>query len=1116
MTPRPAQPLWLVCVVVIAATLAVRESRAQEVVLQVRPQPVLSTPLGFRHLGPEQGLSSWRANDVLQDRAGYVWIGTPNGLDRFDGYRVKTYRNDPADPRSLSGSFVSTLYEDRSGRLWVGTQAGLDVYDPRTDRFDRRIGVDVIPSVNALFEDQSGSIWIGTFGNGLYQFDPINQSLTSYRHNSGDSTSLSSNNVNDIFEDRSGRLWIATLAGLDRLDRASGGYVVYRHDASNSRTLSNDAVWDVFEDRGGTLWVGTDGGGLNRFDPETGQFFAYRHDPSDPTTLSDDRLSRMFEDERGALWVGTFGGGVSVLDPLRETFTVARHDVTNSSSLSNDSVTDIKADRSGLIWVATAGGVDVYDPQRQAYTLYQQGPNAATSLASNTVTAVHQDQSGRLWVGTRDRGVDLVDRPSGEVSHLGALTGGQSLSNPFVWDITSDQSGAVWISTYGGGLYHLDPATGSLSAVRRDPANPHGLSDDTVGDLLVDRGKRLWIGTRSGGLNRLDPGGKDFTVYRHDQANPRSLSHDAVRGLAEDASGFIWVGTADGGLNRLDPATGDFIHFRHNPRDPSSLNDDGVYALHVDRGGVLWVGLQGEGVDRFQPLPESTDGAPRGSFVHYRERDGLASDEVLAILEDGPATDTSAGNIWVVTGRGLSRIGAQSYSIRSYGSAEGIPAGPYTRGHDSTTDGKLLLGSSSGLIEFDPQAVRSHSSAPPIVFTDFQLANKPVVPGNSSPLRRSIDSTDVVELNWSDRVISIEFAALSFRAPAQNRYRYMLEGFDQDWTEVDSTRRLATYTNLDPGTYVFRVTGSNDSGEFNPVGRSLTLIITPPWWATWWFRGLALALGVSALAGAYVWRVRNLKEQHRQLEALVSERTQALEGALETRDVFLRALAHDLKAPLTSLAWHVQMLSRTVRSGHLDPAGLDDALQAIGRGATEAVSAIDELHDLTRLAAGAPIPLRREALDLVALARQLIDARVDSSQRKLHLECTESSLTVQADRARLARVLDNLLDNATKYSAAESDIRVSVEREVADGSEWAVLRVQDHGVGIPDSDLPHVFERYQRGSNVALIAGEGLGLASVRQLVELHGGRLEVESREGIGSTFSIKLTLEPGAIAIS
>jgi len=401
------------------------------------------------------------------------------------------------------------------------------------------------------------------------------------------------------------------------------------------------------------------------------------------------------------------------------------------------------------------------------------------------------------------------------------------------------------------------------------------------------------------------------------------------------------------------------------------------------------------------------------------------------------------------------------------------------------------------------------------VFSAFLLANKPVEPSDSGPLARPIDMTDTVQLGWDNRVISIEFAALSFRAPEFSRYRYMLDGFDTQWSEVDSTRRLVTYTNLDPGWYVFRVTGSNASGVWNPTGRALTLIISPPWWGTWWFRIFGTAIIAGGLLVAYLWRVRSLKAQQRLLEAVVAQRTQALEealgtqqAALDTRDEFLRALAHDLKAPLSNLSWHVQMLNRRARDGRLEPDALDKGLEAISIGSAEAVAAIDELHDLTRLAASSPLPLQLEPVDLVALVRQLVAARLETSRHDVEFVSDYETLTGHVDRARLARIFDNLLDNATKYSPAGGQIRVSVDREVVDGAESAVLRVQDYGLGIPLEDLPHVFERYRRGSNVAQIPGDGLGLASVRQLVELHGGQIGVESREGRGSTFTIRLPL--------
>jgi len=1060
----------------------------------------------FTHLDIDDGLSSARTVAVAQDPAGFLWIGTTNGLDRYDGYAVQAYRSDPQDPGSLNGSWIQTLYVDRSGSLWVGTTAGANVYDPDTDTFRRTpIGLQG-QFISTLYQDSSGLMWLGTRGNGVYSFDPVSQQLTSYRHKPDDPRSLSNDQVQTVVEDRSGTLWIGTFGGLDRFDRATGGFTEYRHDDREPRSLSYDVVWDLLEDRAGTLWVGTDGGGLDAFDPSRRDFVHYRHDPNDPTTLSGDRIGCLAEDTQGALIVGTFTAGLSVLDPTRTTFGGARHHANDPSSLVNDTVFDCAADRSGLVWLATAGGLDMYDPLRQAVTLYRPGPNPSTDLASEIVAAVHEDRRGRRWVGTTDRGLDVVDRQTGQVTHYPADTTGQGLSNPYVSAITSDPSGAVWVGTHGGGLYRLDPDANTFTAYRHAPGNPRSLSDDTVMDLLVARDGALWVGTRSGGLNRLDPSTGTFTHYGHDPADPASLSADIVHTLAETANGDIWAGTIGGGLDRLDPATGAVRHFRHDPADPATLGDDSVNALLVDRAGVLWVGFAGGGLDSLQLAP----GDPgRASVRHYREQDGLASDEVASMLEDGLATDATPGTLWIATGRGLSQLDAARQTFRTYGPEAGLPPEPLTRAHAIGQRGTLLFGSLGGLIELDPGELLADGYVPPIVLTDFLLANQRVRPGANGPLTRPVDRTDTIQVSWDQRVISFEFAALDFRRPGLNRYRYMLDGFDRQWIEVDSTRRLVTYTNLEAGTYVFRVTGSNGSGVWNPTGRTLTLIITPPWWATWWFRSLLAVLLIGGVDASYLWRVRTLQAQQRRLETLVAQRTNELQAALGTRDVFLRTLAHDLKTPLLSLTWHVEALQHSVQRGSPEPARLADDLQAIAAGAGEALAAIDELHDLTRLEAGAPLPLNREPIDLAAFVEQLVGARGATAPDQFRVEVRTAGLRVDGDRARLTRVLNNLVDNAVKYGRAGGNVYISIERDHDQGTEWAVVRVQDVGIGIPAGDLPQVFERYQRGSNATHIPGEGLGLASVRQLVQLHGGRVEVDSGEGVGTTVTVRLPLE-------
>ena len=840
----------------------------------------------FTHITMEHGLSDRRVTSIIQDSAGFMWFGTTNGLNRYDGYNIVDFRNVTTDTNSLSGNYVTGLYEDRAGTLWIGTRSGLNAFDRRTEQFSR------------------------------------------YAHDEANATSLGNNIVTSLYEDREGALWIGTLGGLYRLDRATGIFTRYSHDPDNLQSLSDFAVWDLHQDRAGTMWVGFDGGGLGRFDPSTGTFSYYRHDPADLRSLSDDRIDSILETSAGELWVGTLTGGVNVLDQARSAFDVYRHDEAMPASLANDSIPDIYEDRSGLIWVGTGGGgVDVYNPGQQAFKIYRKEPDSSASLASNIVSAAYEDGNGALWIGTRDSGLDRFDRQSGQIVHFPPdPSNPQALGFPFVSAIAEDpecrggaedegRSCGLWVATNGGGLYRLDPSLGTFTGYRHDPDNPLSISNDTIVAMHFDRSSRLWIATRDGGLNRFECEGRGTTddgaedegrrcgvsmLYRNDPSDPFSLSSDSVRAVLEDESGSIWVGTVGGGLNRLHPATGRFTRYRHDPEDLSSLGDDSVFALHIDREGVLWVGMFGGGLDRFNPAD--------GTFTHYREAQGLASDQVMAIMEDNTGTP-GAGNLWIVSGPGISRLGRDRRTMHTYDSADGLLTTEYTLGHYGARTGEMLVGSFDGLITFDPSRVRDDTYVPPVVLTNFLLANRPVAIGENSPLRQAIDLTERIELSYAERVIMFEFAGLSYRDPKNNRYRYKLEGFDPDWTEVDSTRRLVTYTNLSPGEYVFRVTASNADGVWNPAVRTITLVLIPPWWEMLWFRGLLVLLAAGIGLAFYRWRVSHLEKQRRRLEVRITEHTADLaqaNSALEAQ------IAERKEAELALQYANTQMLQRVV------------------------------------------------------------------------------------------------------------------------------------------------------------------------------------------------------------
>ena len=1080
----------------------------------------------FTRITTEQGLSDLRIEAILQDSAGFIWFGTSNGLNRYDGTTIVAYRNDPANPRSLSGNFITDLHEDRAGTIWVGTRSGLNAFDRRTEQFTRyRHRPDDPRSlsnnlVQSIYEDRSGVLWLGTL-DGLNRFDRASGTFTHYRHDPANPRSISNNGVRKIDEDQSGALWIGTLGGLNRFDRASGTFTHYRHDPANPRSLSHDVIWDIYRDRSGILWVGTDGGGLDRYDPASDSFIHYRHSPADPASLSDDRIDCIFEDSSGALWVGTFPGGLSVLDPARRTFTVSRYDQARPAGLSSNTVTDIIEDRSGLIWIGTAGGAHLYNPRQQAFTIYRHDPQDANTLASNSVSAVYEDAEGVLWIGTRDRGLDRFDRRTAQVVHYPPDPDNpHGLGHPYVASIAQDRAGALWIGTYGGGLYRLDLPSGGFTAYRHDPANPRSISSDSIGSIHIDRTGIVWVATVYNGLNRLDPQTGDVTVYRHNPNDPNSLSVDATWSLAEDAQGMIWIGTLGGGLNRLDPATGQVTRYRHDPNDLASLSDDNVYDLHIDRSGVLWVGTYGGGLHRFEPAS--------GSFTQYREHDGLASDRVLSILEDNDAGAAAAGNLWITTSRGLSKLDRDRKTLHTYDTADGLPLTDYDYGHTRTRGGELLIASFAGLIAFDPAQVKDDPYVPPVVFTDFLLENAPVPVGETSVLRQTIDHLDTLELTYADRVIAFEFAALSYRAPQQNRYRYRLEGFDQGWIEVDARRRLVTYTNLDPGSYVFHVTGSNGDGVWNEAGRAIRIVIAPPWWETFWFRALAIALAVGVGFGAYQLRVRGIRLRTGELEQQVAERTQALtrtneqlvaakeqaEAADRAKSEFLATMSHELRTPLhTIMGYNRLMLSSPVL-----PLIHREHTRVVERSADHLTMLINNVLELAKIEAG-HIPLSPTSVNLSRMLNGLAEMfRLQAERNGLRLRyLVDPNLptSVVVDTVKLRQVLINLLGNAVKFTQAGAitlTVRgaIPLEPPVATPGQAApdvllIFEVADTGPGLTPEEQRQIFEAFvQANAGRHLGIGTGLGLTISRHFVRLMDGTIRVQSTLGHGTVFEV------------
>ncbi len=874
-------------------------------------------PVTFERLAPELAASGSRVWSILQDRHGFMWFGSTNGLIRYDGQAAVTFVHAAANPHSLSDNFIDTMIEDRTGALWVGTEGGgLNKFDPRTERFRSFLHDPGNPHslssnhVGALCEDRSGILWIGTRGGGLNRLvrsvEGNDEAVTfdRYRQDPNNPQSLSHDDVYAIHQDKTGALWIGTYGGglnkmtlpTDEAGAAKNGiirpaFIRYRHDPANPNSLSNDNVYSICADpfNSDILWIGTWGGGLNRFNTKTGACRRYQNLPTDEHSLSDDKVARVFVDQSNVLWAGTWGGGLNRLvlgsnvsdqgnDFAASRFARFKSDPFDPCALTHNNVVSIYEDRTGLLWIGTAGGgVSIYDRERKPFRHYRNHPLEPNSLSENDVRSIYEDRDGNLWVGTQGGGLNQFDRGRQRVrryQHNPANS--SSLGDNSVWAIHEDRQGILWLGTFNG-LDRFDRRTGKCTHYRHDLGNPGSLNENTVYAICEDRRGFLWIGTE-GGLNQFNPQTEDFTHYRHEAGDPHSLSANAVLTIREDSrdDGILWLGTSDG-LDRFDRRQQLFIRYQHDPKDSLSLSHNAVYALHQDRAGALWIGTAG-GLNKL--LTQEEGERPAGSFIHYTRKEGLPSDFIASILED------EEGNLWVGTPEGLAKFNPDTGNCRQYAAHDGLLNSDFSaRACFKSPGGEMFFGGPNGLNAFFPATIRDNPYAPPIVLTELQLANQPVAIGGESVLQSALAQTEALRLPYKERVISFEFAALNYRAPHQNRYRYKLEGFDENWIEVDSKNRRATYANLCPGEYTFRVTGSNNDGVWNEEGKALALVVTPPWEQTWWFRISALLSLALSLVSAHLLRTRSIRRRNVELGREIAERQKAEEkfqGLLES------------------------------------------------------------------------------------------------------------------------------------------------------------------------------------------------------------------------------------------
>ena len=1070
----------------------------------------------FRHLTPAEGLSQGGVNDIQQDADGFVWLATQDGLDRYDGSTCRIYTNDLDDPRSLSGNGVWCLDLDRRGRLWFGTEdAGFGFYDPATDNFtnfrcDPRAGnaLDAYEVVDLLVHPDE-SIWLATAASGIVRFDPSDSTFAGFDPSSEGTVRVPSEETWALAVDHDGIVWAATSAGLVAFGGDGRPEKVFAHAADDSTSLVADMVYRLHVDSRNRLWVGTIAG-LDLLDRATGRFRHFKSSRQDPSTLSGGSIAGIAEGPDGEIWVATMTAGLNVLSLPEGRVRRVGHENQDRHSLMSDSINSLKIDADGLLWVAVDKGADVLDLHAKRFHHVAPRDPLSGELENRTVWSVAEDRNGDVWMGTDDGLYRYGRQDSRMVVYRENSNNPAALCSSGLAFVFSDSRGELWAGSDRQGLSRYDFAHDAFINYGTRPGDNAGLALHRYFGICEGVDRRLWLATMSG-------------LLEYDARADTFIEHGAMaaqlRVVQADSHGKVWLGTWQETLECYDPETGRSQVYRHDPDDPASLSNNVVICMLEDSRQRLWVGT-GNGLNLYHRATNT--------FSRYGVRDGLPNATIYGILE---APD---GALWISTNHGLSRFDPDHISCDNYDVSDGLQDDEFnSQSRSSGASGYMYFGGVNGVTMFRPGEIRNSTLRPKLAVTNLQLLNRsvPVGPDQNGRtlLAGPVNRADAIELQHDDRVVTFEFAAFDYVAPQGLLYAYILEGFDPEWHQVVN-RRHATYTNLPPGRYTFRVRATNHDGVWSPREARLAVTVTPPLWRTPWFMVLS-ALGIlGTMRGAYTYRTRLMRERNRELEQSVALRTADLEqeiverkwmeerlrdatdqalAATRAKSEFLANMSHEIRTPLNGVIG----LTGALLDTSLDQDQLEYC-QMVQSSAGALLNVINDVLDFSKIEVG---KLELETIEFHP--RDVVDQIGDM----LGWQAYEKGLTyagivdaavpavLLGDPGRLRQVLLNLVGNAVKFTAeGQVEIKVFPSGETEDGKRLIRWEVSDTGVGIPLEKQFLLFSSFSQvdASTTRRYGGTGLGLAISKQLIELMDGCIGCESTAGQGAVFWFELAM--------
>ena len=1032
----------------------------------------------FRHLSKKEGLSQASVFAIGQDSSGFMWFGTRDGLNKFDGYQFKVYKKDTAR-NSIVANDIRSLYLDyKDESLWIGTNSGLSKYRSETDDFSTYIFSETDSTsissnvIRCIFRDSKERLWIGT-GDGLNLFsDNHFQRFFLAERNP---RILSGNDVKAITEDQNGNIWFGTTNGLYSLiERKNDKFEFERVD--EKLNLPNTHIKCMLEDPKGNLWIGTNKGGVNYWNRHKGTLTTYLPIESDLNSLSHRTTRSMVFDAKGRLWVGTFEG-LNLFNEKENNFIRYAGGDLSSTGLSDVSIHSCFRDKRGSLWFGTYyGGINHLDDNNNRFMNFVYAP-FGNGLSGNVVSSFVEDTEGNLWIGTEGGGLNFYNQKTNKFSFYEFSTQKKAgISGNNVKQLLLDEN-QLWIGTFEAGLNLMDLKTKNFTHFKQEPTDVNSLSNNSVYGLFKED-EKLWILTYGGGLNILDLNEKKFYHYRNSPIKPQAISSDLTRVILKTSNGNIWIGT-EHGLNKVRKNAAGF------PEDfEVYLKDEKIYSLQEDYLKNIWIGTISNGLFRLNPIS--------GAIDHFTKNDGLPGNTIFGILED------KSRQLWLSTNNGISRFDPVKRSFSNFNYSNGLENSEYNfNAYYKTRSGDFLFGGMHGFTRFSPEEIQPNKFVPPIVFTDLRQNNQPVkINDNTGTLPGAINEVERITFKYNEANFTIGFAALDFFSPENNHYAYLLEGLDRDWTFTTGETE-ATYTIQREGTYTFRLKGGNSDGVWNPNERQLEIIVSPPPWRTWW----AYLIYVAILGGLIFGVLRFIRLRHSvQLQKIEKQKQEELH---EVKLRFFTNITHEFRTPLTLIMGPLREL--IAKKEYSEKTG--ETLSQIDRNTQRLLNLVNQVLTFRKLATDHE-PMQIGKGNIVHFLEEIfLPFRETAQLNKIdfQFESTDSEILAWFDSDKLERVFFNLLANAFKFTPDGGNIKMSITQN----DQNITIKVEDSGKGVPKELQHQIFKRFYEKANSegSAIKGSGIGLAISKQMVELHRGNIFVENAtQNGGAIFTVEI----------